>query len=107
MSVIRNKKLLDAARDKSCVYCGATNGTTVACHIQGLRAQEFGKGKGIKPHDLLTADLCAKCHQEFDSYQVSPYDDKYMRQIDTSEIWQNCILKTILRRIEEGLIKLP
>ena len=59
---IRSKKLLSAARGESCVNCGTQDGTVVAAHYQGLRSHQYGKGKGQKPHDILVADLCVKCH---------------------------------------------
>ncbi|CAE7161643.1 unnamed protein product [Symbiodinium microadriaticum] len=41
----------------------------VACHIQGPRAQWFGKGKGIKPDDDCVAFLCRDCHEFMDRYR--------------------------------------
>lgn len=67
---IRSKKLLAAARGESCVNCGVSDDTIVAAHYQGLRSHQYGKGKGQKPHDILVADLCHKCHHAFDSYKV-------------------------------------
>ena len=34
--MIRSKKLLDAARDQSCVNCGVRDGTVVAAHYTDL-----------------------------------------------------------------------
>lgn len=107
MGLIRNKKLLNAAKDQSCVNCGVRDGTVVAAHITGLRAQQFGKGRGIKPHDLCVADLCMRCHSMFDQYSSSQYDDHVMAQIDQSEQFMYCVLKTIIRRVNDGVIQLP
>ena len=59
------KKLLDAAKDQSCVNCGVRDGTVVAAHYTGLRANLRARA-GHKPHDLCVADLCHKCHYQFD-----------------------------------------
>ena len=48
---LKSKKMLNGAKDQSCVNCGARDGTVVAAHYQGIRAGEFGKGTGKKPDD--------------------------------------------------------
>ncbi len=102
---IRSKKLLSAARGASCVNCGTRDDTVVAAHYQALRSHLYGKGKGQKPHDIFVADLCHKCHSAFDNYEVG--DGVGMnKKIDASEQFQHLILKTIVRRIQSGIIKL-
>lgn len=64
----RNPKLLADAKDKSCICCGRDDGTTIAAHYSGIEALSFGKGMGIKAHDLC-ADLCHSCHNYFDGYK--------------------------------------
>jgi|TARA_R110000803_G_scaffold85097_1_gene151376 hypothetical protein len=103
--VIRSKKLLSAARGESCVNCGVRDDTIVAAHYQGLRSHLYGKGKGQKPHDILVADLCQKCHTAFDTYQVGE-GTALQKKIDASEQFQHCILQTIIRRISQGVIEL-
>lgn len=103
--MIRSDKLLRGARGQSCTNCGAKDGTVVAAHIQGLRAAQFGKGKGIKPHDLCIADLCRRCHDMFDRYTISPYEDRFVKKIDHSERFMACILKTLVRRCEQEILK--
>jgi len=102
---IRSKKLLAAARGESCVNCGVSDDTIVAAHYQGLRSHQYGKGKGQKPHDILVADLCHKCHPAFDSYKVGD-GLGLAKKIDASEQFQHLILKTIVRRIKDGVIKI-
>lgn len=102
---IRCKKLLAAARGASCVNCGARDGTIVAAHYQGLRSAHYGKGKSQKPHDILVADLCHKCHAAFDNYEVGE-GVGFLKKIDASEQFQHLILKTLIRRINEGVITL-
>ena len=103
--VIRNKKLLEAARGKSCVNCGFNDGTIVAAHYQGMRSQHFGKGTGIKPHDLCTADLCSSGHKLFDDYRTSDLENRDQRRIDHSEQFLYCIVKTLIRRYQEEVLK--
>lgn len=113
--VIRSKKYTDAAKGQSCVHCGALDGTVVAAHYQGIRSLEHGKGQRIKPHDILTADLCRACHQRFDSYQsnsipldgIEPRSNRdFVKRVDCSEIFLNAIVRTIIRRVEQGVIKI-
>jgi hypothetical protein len=113
VGIVRSKKLLNGARDQSCVNCGARDGTVVAAHYQGMRSHLLGKGTGHKPHDICVADLCHKCHRAFDLYQISPLDesissvgDPYAKKIDVSEQFLFNIMKTILRRIDQGILKI-
>ena len=98
--------MLEAARDQSCVNCGAMDGTVVAAHYQGMRSQQFGKGTGLKPHDLCIADLCSKCHRLFDNYLVSDCENRDQRRIDHSEQFLFCIIQTLVRRARQGVLKL-
>jgi len=104
MENIRHKKLLTGANDQRCVNCGVKDDTVVAAHYQGIRAQLLGKGKGIKPHDLCVADLCADCHRKFDNYEVSAMSTKYLRQIDQSEQFMYCVMQTLIRRYKAGIL---
>jgi hypothetical protein len=60
--------LRQASRGRSCIRCGERDGTVVRAHYTGLGQGRLGKGKGIKPHDFASADLCRRCHDEFDTY---------------------------------------
>lgn len=101
----RNKKWLDAARDQSCVNCTINDGTVVAAHYQGIRAYLFGKGKGQKPDDCYVADLCRRCHAQFDNYFSDTYKKKLTQEqkIDLSEQFMFCVLVTLRRRIDQGV----
>jgi len=59
----RNRKLLDLAKQRSCVMCGTDDNTIVSAHSN---LQEHGKGMGIKANDCMVAWLCHKCHAEYD-----------------------------------------
>jgi hypothetical protein len=102
---VRSKKLLSAARGESCVNCGKRDETVVAAHYQGLRSHTYGKGKGQKPHDIFVADLCHKCHAQFDDYEYGE-GQGFDKKIDRSEQFQHLVLMTILRRIRQGVLKL-
>ena len=56
----RNKKRLQAAKDAPCIRCGRI-GETRACHYNGFRSYSFGKGRGIKCNDAMTAYFCHNC----------------------------------------------
>lgn len=87
--------------------CGKRDGTVVAAHYQGMRSHSLGKGAGHKVSDLFCASLCASCHQAFDGHQMGNHPDPYMRKIDQSEQFLFLVLKTIERRVQQGVIKLP
>jgi ribosomal protein S27AE len=102
----RSAKYLQAAKDQSCVNCGAADGTVVAAHYQGMRSHSFGKGTGHKVGDLFVADLCNSCHSSFDGHQMGNHPDRLMRKIDQSEQFLFLVLKTIERRVAQGVLKL-
>lgn len=104
--IVRSKPMLDAARDQACVSCGARDGTVVAAHYTGLRAHLLGKGTGHKPHDLFVADLCRKCHEAFDRHAKKPEGKTaFDAKIDLSEQFMYLIMKTLLRRVDQEVIK--
>ncbi len=99
--MVRSKPMLAGAKDQSCVNCGVSDGTIVSAHYTGLRGHLLGKGKGIKCHDLMIADLCYKCHHSFDvGYDGSSFEKK----IDLSEQFLYLIAQTLLRRVDQGII---
>lgn len=64
MSNVRSAALRDLAQEvENCQFCGAyAKDQIVLCHPNGLR---YGKGMGIKAHDL-GAYLCPACHDQLD-----------------------------------------
>jgi len=108
VGIVRSKKLRNGARDQSCVNCGRSDGTVVSAHYTGLRSYQLGKGRGIKPHDICCADLCYKCHSAFDENSSSLSDLKgdFPKRVDRSEQFLFNIMKTILRRIDQGILKI-
>lgn len=104
--MIRSKKITDAARDRACVNCNAQDGTIVRAHYSGPRQHQYGKGRGIKGHDCVAADLCQKCHNQFDSYKVGQGATQMLRDIDHSEQFLHLCILTLIRDIEEGVYKI-
>ena len=92
---MRNKKILSAARDCSCQWCGRMDGTTVAAHSNQLR---HGKGMGIKASDQYVAFLCFSCHHELDQGRSL---SKEQRQL----LWQSAHEKTKQLLIGMGLLE--
>jgi len=99
--------MLDAAKFQSCVNCGAWDGTVVAAPYTGMRSHWLGKGTGHKVHDLCVADLGARCHQIFDLHLGgSERKDSFDKKIDLSEQFLFLVIKTLLRRVEQDVIKI-
>lgn len=103
--IIKSRKYLDGAKDRSCVHCGARDGTVVAAHYSGFRASELGKGWAKKVHDVFVADLCSECHAAYDQNRMSHLDELHLRKIDQSEMFLMDVARTIVRRIGQGLLK--
>lgn len=106
-SNLRSPKWLKASKDVPCSYCGAQDKTVVGAHYQGFRSHTFGKGTGIKPHDICIADLCSKCHQMFDAYYIDFLNIESWSEVHKktylSERFLFCILKSIIHRFQNGI----
>jgi len=61
----RSQKLKDAARDQSCVNCGANDGTVVLAHLAWPGVAD--RGMSSKCDDWAGAHLCMRCHTAADS----------------------------------------
>lgn len=70
------------------------------CHYTGVRREAYGGGYGIKVKDVVGAHLCQRCHKEMDTHSR----DK-ARKWEHSEEFQHYVLLTIIRWIEEGVLK--
>lgn len=105
IGIIRSKKAMQAANGRSCVNCGAMDGTIVRAHYTGLRQHLFGAGRGIKCHDICTADLCMKCHSAFDTFAKHLKRTGEITKIDQSEQFLYLIMETIIRDVKEGVLK--
>ena len=90
-------KLTELSRGVTCIKCDTPGAWS--CHYNGPRSHSFGKGRGRKCHDLMSAEFCHKCDQEFTEGSTSPlWKDKWER----SEDFMYWIGMTNIRRFEEG-----
>jgi hypothetical protein len=88
---VRYPSLKLAAKDESCISCGANDGTVVLAH------RNEGKGMGIKAPDYWALDLCATCHREYDQGSSMTRSEK--------RAWFNLLYpKQVERWIKKGLI---
>lgn len=92
-----DKLLMSDAAGKSCVRCGADDGTIRACHYEGLRQHTYGKGMAEKGHNLMTAYLCAACDRHFALRKRS-------KSVEDSEEFLHWIAVTNIDRAERDVI---
>lgn len=90
-----------SAKGQYCIRCGAPPDTVRACHYNGFRQHTYGKGRGIKCHDLASAELCFNCDQLFSEGKLDFFDSK----LDRSEQFLHLCMLTNIRRFENGVIK--
>ena len=93
-------KITKSSKGQSCIRCGAPD--VYSCHYSGPRQHSYGKGRGCKASDLLTAEFCYKCDQLFSEGTTSGFMDKWYR----SEEFLHYVMLTNIRRLERGVIKL-
>lgn len=93
-------KLTKKSNGTICIRCDAEG--AYSCHYNGPRQHDYGKGRGIKCHDLATAELCNRCDQIFtEGSKVENCANKWER----SEEFQHLIILTNIRRFENGILK--
>lgn len=102
-------KLTESSRGKTCVRCGAQG--AYSCHYSGPRQITYGKGKGVKCNDLMTAEFCHKCDQVFTEGSTTESVCKNTGEIvhwkdnwDRSEEFQFWINITNIRRMADGVL---
>ncbi|MEO9231533.1 MAG: nuclease domain-containing protein [Devosia sp.] len=104
--MIRSRKVLDSANGKPCSarFPGICNGnpeTTVWAHLNGAA---FGKGMGIKAHDVLGFHSCSSCHAYYDvGHGTRPI-------LTTDELLGyilSAVCETWVRLIRDGIIIVP
>lgn len=103
---IRSNKVLRSAKGQTCTarFPGICNGdpaTTVWAHLNG---HAFGKGMGIKAHDILGFHSCDGCHAYYDvGHGTNP--------ILTNEELLWCVIlavtETWVRLIRMGIVIVP
>jgi hypothetical protein len=104
--MIRSTKVLRSAKGQPCAgrFPGICNGnpeTTVWAHLNGHR---FGKGAGLKAHDILGLHLCADCHRYLDTGHGT-------RPLISNETLLECVLRgvceTWVRLIKANIVIVP
>jgi len=92
-------KLTKASKGTDCICCGAPD--AYSCHYNGQRQHIYGKGRGIKCHDMATAEFCYDCDQDFIEGSMGHWTTKDER----SEAFLHFIMLTNIRRFKDGVIK--
>lgn len=96
------RKVMQHARSGlPCIRCGSNHGVC-GRHYNGFRQHAYGKGRGIKCHVFVVADLCSICDAEFQEGSVAKND--WPAKIEYSEEFQHWALMSLIRRQEMGLI---
>ncbi len=94
--------MADARSGHLCIRCGKNDGTVCGRHYNGQRQHLYGKGRGIKCHPFLVADLCFDCDKLFQEGSVGKLElaerDSY------SEAFLHECMMTLIRRVENGVI---
>ena len=94
-----------------CANCEVEGWTQVA-HYQGLRGDAFGRGMGIKAHDLMVAPLCVVregdkgCHARFDDNEIGdiPGETRFVNKVARSELFLFWVAQTLIAGHAAGRI---
>lgn len=90
--------LRELARGQPCVRCDK-QGETCLRHYNGFRAHSYGKGRGIKPHDIAGAELCNECDSLFSEANY-PIWDGGSKSVERSEEFLHWCIMTNIRRAQ-------
>jgi hypothetical protein len=93
------KILTQASKGQTCIRCHAPD--AYACHYNGTYQHQYGKGRGIKCHDLMTADFCHTCDQDFTEGNRNNFDSDNQRDA----MFLHYIALTNIRRFNSGVLK--
>ncbi|WP_240233568.1 nuclease domain-containing protein [Devosia lacusdianchii] len=104
--MIRSQAVLDSSRGQPCSanfagICCADPATTVWAHLNGHR---FGKGAGIKAHDILGFHACFACHAYYD---VGHGTKSLMTDAELAWAVLGAVTTTWVRLIAAGIVKVP
>ena len=106
MTTIRSRKVLNSARGQTCTarFPGICNGdpeTTVWAHLNGAA---FGKGMGIKAHDVLGFHSCSECHRYLDTgHGTKPI----LSDAELLRCLIGAVTETWVRLINAGIVIVP
>lgn len=95
----KQSKITKAAKGQSCIRCGAPD--AYAAHYNGTYQHQYGKGRGIKAHDIATAEFCHRCDQQFSEGVMDNWETKDERDAE----FLHWITMTNIRRFKEGALK--
>ena len=96
--MIRSQKIINTARGAPCALrlpgiCNNDPATTVWAHLNG-----FGKGMGMKTHDILGFPACSSCHAAYDQGKDrSKYVGDALR----------ALCETLVGLVLSGLVSVP
>jgi len=106
MSNIRSAKVLNSAKGQPCsarfpgICCGNPE-TTVWAHLNGAA---FGKGAGIKAHDVLGFHACYACHSYYD---VGHGTKPLLSPAELLGYVLSAVCETWVRLIRAGIVIVP
>lgn len=92
-------KITEASKESTCIQCGGPN--AYSCHYNGPRQHDFGKGRGRKCNDLITAEFCYICDQAFSEGSAVP--SRWANKWERSEEFLFWVSMTNLRRLGKVL----
>lgn len=104
--MIRSQAVIDSARGAPCTarfpgICCGDPATTVWAHLNG---HAFGKGAGIKAHDILGFHACFACHAYYDTgHGTRPL----MTDADLTWAVLGAVTETWVRLIQSKVISIP
>lgn len=98
---VSKKKLSQHAKDNPCIRCGNQNEFGIA-HYNGYLSHQFGKGRGIKCDDTVSADFCFTCDLRYSEANYSKWEGG-SKSIDRSERFLKWIMLSNIRRNDNGV----
>ena len=104
--MIRSAKVLRSARGQPCTarfrgICNSNPETTVWAHLNG---HAFGKGAGVKAHDVLGFHACAACHAYYD---VGHGTKPLLSEAELLTSILEAVTTTWVRLIRAGIVFVP
>lgn len=104
--MIRSRKILAHAKGQPCHarFPGICNGnaeTVVFCHLNGAA---FGKGMGVKAHDVLGFFGCSACHAYLD---VGHGTKQQLADATLLECVLEAVCQTWVTLIRDGIVVVP
>lgn len=103
---IASQEVIDSAKGAPCSVrfpgiCNHDPATTVWCHLNGAR---YGKGMGMKAHDVAGFAGCSSCHAYYDV----GHGTKPLISTDTLlECVLGAVVESYVRLIVSGVVSVP